>query len=170
MLCAIEHGSLPRFRLNQLLETAGLRFGTTMSSIHPPRGFLVLIGLASLSVAILPGIASAQSAVETKSAHKQRKIERAVRATKALPCPRAQWKDDPVCASAPDEHTLPMPHLNRPTVSQLEGQAVKFGAKWQANNRITQPTPTLVDRPGDDFQSRNTPADTHATVGVDMKF
>ena len=141
-----------------------------MSSIHLARRFLVLLGFAGLSVAILPGIVAAQSVFETKSAHKQRKTEHAVRATEALPCPRAQWKDDPVCADAPDEHTLPMPHLNRPTVPQPEGQAVKFGAKWQANNRITEPTPRLVDRPGDDFQSRNTPPDTHATVGVDMKF
>jgi len=26
-----------------------------------------------------------------------------------LPCPRATWKDDPVCADAPDDHTLPTP-------------------------------------------------------------
>ena len=141
-----------------------------MSSIRPARGFLVLLGLAGLSLAILPGVAAAQSALEAKSAHKQRKTEPALKTTEALRCPRAQWKDDAVCADAPDEHTSPMPHLNRPTVSQPDGQAVKFGAKWQANNRITEPTPRLIDRPGDDFQSRNTPADTHATVGVDVRF
>ena len=132
---------------------------------------VTLTGLLGLGLAIPLGTAAAEGTPKAKPAHTQRKTEPVRKArTEALPCPRAQWKGDPVCADAPDEHTLPMPHLNRPTLSKPDEQTVNYGVKWQANNRITEPTPRLIDRPGDDFQSRNTPADTHATVGVDMKF
>lgn len=38
-----------------------------------------------------------------------------------LPCPRATWKDDPVCADAPDEHTLPTPSTHGAASSQTDG-------------------------------------------------
>jgi hypothetical protein len=87
-----------------------------------------------------------------------------------LPCPRAAYKDDPVCADAPDEHTLPTPSMNHMTSTRPPVESVKIGAKWQANSAITSPTPRLQDVPGSDFQSRNTPPDTHVGVGLDMHF
>jgi hypothetical protein len=38
-----------------------------------------------------------------------------------LPCPRATWKDDPVCADAPDEHTLPTPSSHTTASAQHDG-------------------------------------------------
>ena len=76
-------------------------------------------------------------------------------------------------ADAPDENTLPMPHLNRPTITPTEGPPVKLGAKWQANSRVTgypNVTPHTLDPVGEDNQSRNTPPDTRFSAGVDLRF
>ena len=123
-------------------------------------------GAITFAVGLLISTCSAQEKPSTK--HKAGQSGRLQ--TEVMPCPRAQWKDDPVCSDAPDEHTLPMPHLNRPSVAQPETPSMKLGAKWQASSRITEPTPHLVDRPGDDFNAKNTPPDTRGIMGVDFKF
>lgn len=117
-------------------------------------------------------VAAQDSTLKTTKQHHS--SAKASKAAEALPCPRAQWKDDPVCADAPDEKTLPMPHLNRPTIGQPETSSVKLGAKWQASNMQKQypggASAHALDPAGDDFQSRNTPPDTRVNMGVDMRF
>jgi len=60
-----------------------------------------------------------------------------------LPCPRATWKDDPVCADAPDEHTLPTPSAHSavpkhsggaPKVQVPGAENLAVGVDWQGNN------------------------------------
>ena len=43
-----------------------------------------------------------------------------------LPCPRATWKDDPVCAGEPDEHTLPTPSSHATASPQRGAPKVQF--------------------------------------------
>jgi hypothetical protein len=73
-----------------------------------------------------------------------------------LPCPRATWKDDPVCADAPDEHTLPTPSAHS-AVPQHSGGAPKVqvpgaenlsvGVDWQGNNNPRLPGYDSVPMP-----------------------
>ncbi|WP_157235552.1 hypothetical protein [Methylosinus sp. LW4] len=61
------------------------------------------------------------------------------------PCPRAQWKNDPVCFDAPDEHTLPTPSSTGPTAARKYSnhaapvaEDVEVGVKWGASNNPSQ--------------------------------
>ncbi|MBV8849261.1 MAG: hypothetical protein JOZ16_06710 [Methylobacteriaceae bacterium] len=110
------------------------------------------------------------AAPSTAEPQKQVKKGQSAASAEKLPCPRAAYKNDPVCADAPDEHTLPTPSMNSAVPPRAPVEPVKIGAKWQANNPIAAPTPRLQDVPGSDFQSRNTPPDTHVGVGLDMHF
>jgi|GEM_PF-2451238 hypothetical protein len=64
-------------------------------------------------------------------------------AHETFPCPRAAWKDDPVCADAPDEHTLPTPsshtaasqqHDAAPKLHAPGADNLSVGVDWQANS------------------------------------
>jgi hypothetical protein len=63
------------------------------------------------------------------------------------PCPRATWKDDPVCFDAPDEHTLPTPSSGSATAAKRDTDLrfrapgddnLSVGLKWGASNNPTQ--------------------------------
>jgi hypothetical protein len=109
-------------------------------------------------------------ATRPRTALRKRKNSQPTASAEKLSCPRAAYKNDPVCADAPDEHTLPTSSMNHVVAPRAPIEAAKIGAKWQANNPITSPTPRLQDVPGSDFNSRNTPPDTHVGVGLDMHF
>ncbi|GAC1331264.1 MAG: hypothetical protein NVSMB26_09440 [Beijerinckiaceae bacterium] len=129
---------------------------------------LAMKRLGRIILLLVVGMLATASVAQTAKVAKTKKPA-AVSAEK-LPCLRATWKDDPVCADAPDEHTLPTPSMSSHVPPRPPVEDVKIGAKWQANNKIASPTPRLVDTPGSDFQNRNTPPDTHVGVGLDMRF
>lgn len=100
-----------------------------------------------------------------------------------LPCPRATWKDDPVCADAPDEHTLPTPSTRSAASPQRDGAAkwlapgaenVSVGAHWRANNNPRLPGYNSV--PMVDSVKKTIPGspemspDTHFGMGLDLNF
>jgi hypothetical protein len=100
-----------------------------------------------------------------------------------LPCPRATWKYDPVCADAPDEHTLPTPSTRGAASQQRDGapkwlvpgaENIAVGVDWQANNNPRLPGYDSV--PMIDSVKKNIPDATvaspgqHLGLGFDLKF
>jgi hypothetical protein len=102
------------------------------------------------------------------------------------PCPRATWKDDPVCFDAPDEHTLPTPS-SRGGAAANNGADLKLrpagddnvavGLKWGASNNPAQhgydsiPMVNSVKRTqGADDNWGGRGPDTHIGAGFDLKF
>ena len=92
-----------------------------------------------------------------------------------FPCPRAQWKDDPVCADAPDEHTLPTPSSHNaaplagggpPKVAVPGVDHLTVSPDIQANNNPRLPgydsTPML------DSVKKNLPDGAEASPGSRM--
>lgn len=103
------------------------------------------------------------------------------------PCPRALWKDDPVCFDAPDEHTLPTPSSTGPTTAHKGSsnhaatpvaENVEVGVKWGASNNPSQhgydsiPMIGSVRRGvyGSDDNWGGGGPDTHVGAGVNLKF
>ena len=99
-----------------------------------------------------------------------------------LPCPRATWKEDPVCADAPDEHALPTPSAHGAASRRDEALKVQVpgaenlavGVDWQANNAPRLPGYDSV--PMLDSVRKNIPdatessPDTRMGLGLDLKF
>jgi hypothetical protein len=100
-----------------------------------------------------------------------------------LPCPRATWKDDPVCADAPDEHTLPTPSTRGAASQQRDGalkvqvpgaENLAVGVDWQANNVPRLPGYDSI--PMLDSVRKNIPdatvssPDTRMGLGLYLKF
>jgi hypothetical protein len=100
-----------------------------------------------------------------------------------LPCPRATWKYDPVCADAPDEHTLPTPSMHGAASQQRDGalkvqlpgaENLAVGVDWQANNAPRLPGYDSV--PMLDSVRKNIPdatvssPDTRMGLGLDLEF
>jgi hypothetical protein len=100
-----------------------------------------------------------------------------------LPCPGATWKDDPVCADAPDEHTLPTPSTRGAASQQRDGalkvqvpgaENLAVGVDWQANNAPRLPGYDSI--PMLDSVRRNIPdatvssPDTRMGLGLYLKF
>jgi hypothetical protein len=100
-----------------------------------------------------------------------------------LPCPRATWKYDPVCADAPDEHTLPTPSTRGAASQQRDGtpkvqapgaENLSVGVDWQANNNPRLPGYDSV--PMIDSVKKNIPDATVSSpgqrlgLGLDLKF
>ena len=100
-----------------------------------------------------------------------------------LPCPRATWKDDPVCAGEPDEHTLPTPSSHgaastqrdrAPKVQVPGAENLTVGPDVQANNNPRLPGYDSV--PMLDSVRKNIPDATVSSpgsrmgLGMDLKF
>jgi hypothetical protein len=100
-----------------------------------------------------------------------------------LPCPRATWKDDPVCADAPDEHTLPTSSTHGAAAQQRDGapkvqvpgaENLAVRPDIQANNNPRLPGYDSV--PMLDSVRKNIPDATVSSpgtrmgLGLDLKF
>ena len=79
------------------------------------RLFIILVA-AFAALALRPAFAQSVDAPQVQPKKKpeqkpkQAKVKPApVAATTALPCPRAKWKDDPVCFGENDPSALPLP-------------------------------------------------------------
>jgi hypothetical protein len=83
----------------------------------------------TLAVACCGG--AAQGAPEAgRAGPASAKAQKAKTKTSSLPCPRAQWKNDPVCFGENDPEALPMP-------SAQSGAAVKSGPRRARDLSIT---------------------------------
>lgn len=92
-----------------------------------------------------------------------------------LPCPQAKWKNDPVCADLPDEHTLPAPSSHSaaplaiggpPKVAVPGVNNLSVSPDIQANNNPRLPGYDSV--PMLDSVKRTMPDATEASPGSRM--
>jgi hypothetical protein len=105
--------------------------------------------------------------------------------SEALPCPRAAYKDDPVCFDAPDGQTLPTPSTHGREAAPREAGAfqpadaenLSVGMKWGANNNSTSRETTPLRSVGAARRSVDEKDDwgggggaTHLGAGVNLKF
>ncbi|MGA9826386.1 MAG: hypothetical protein WBQ53_16350, partial [Methylocystis sp.] len=73
--------------------------------------FIILVAICA-AIALRPALAQSVDApqVQPKKKPKPAKVKPApVAATPAIPCPRAKWKDDPVCFGENDPSALHLP-------------------------------------------------------------
>jgi len=130
-----------------------------------------------------PGAAPA-SGVAAKPGRKAQKPKQAA-TSDVLPCPRATWKDDPVCFGAQDADALPTPSTHgRETATRAKGsfqpaaaENVSVGVKWGASNDSTSHETTPLRSVG---AARRTVDETdnwggggentHIGAGVNLKF
>jgi len=83
-------------------------------------------------------------------------------AASSLPCPRAQWKDDPVCFGENDRDSLPVPDARgRQERAEHHSGDVSIEPKMGVN-RPAQP-PVYINNPNPN------PLGTQFGAGVDMK-
>jgi hypothetical protein len=71
---------------------------------------LVVALIAACSFATAQEAEKPKQAPAGKSAKLKREAAKTDKGVEALPCPRATYKDDPVCFGADDKDALPMPH------------------------------------------------------------
>jgi hypothetical protein len=70
--------------------------------------FIILVAAFVAAPALAQSVDAPQ--VQSKKKPRPAKVKRApVAAKTALPCPRAKWKDDPVCFGENDPSALPLP-------------------------------------------------------------
>ena len=81
--------------------------------------------------------------VEPKKKPKPAKVKPApVAAKTALPCPRAKWKDDPVCFGENDPSALPLPSAQSTPAKEGSTRAgdITLSPKARINQNSPQPT------------------------------
>ncbi|HXW71283.1 MAG TPA: hypothetical protein VEK34_07585 [Methylocella sp.] len=84
----------------------------------------------------------------------------------ALPCPRATWRDDPVCADTADEHTLPTPSSHGVVSPAPAAEPLSVGVGWRASN--DQRLPGYDSTPMLDSVRKNIPDATVSNPGSRM--
>ena len=183
------------------------RGNETLQSGDGTMKFLASLIACSISCLLVAGTAEAQQAEASSGAapshvasgppHKGAKVSASKKAKtpvkksaaaipppghEELPCPRATWKDDPVCAGEPDEHTLPTPSSHATASPQRGAPKVQVpgvdnlavGPDIQANNNPRLPGYDSV--PMLDSVHKNIPDGTVSSpgsrmgLGMDLKF
>lgn len=111
------------------------------------RLFIILVA-AFAALALRPAFAQSVDAPQVQPKKKpeqkpkQAKVKPApVAATTALPCPRAKWKDDPVCFGENDAAALPLPSAR--STPPKEGAArsgdITISPKMKVNQESPEP-------------------------------
>jgi hypothetical protein len=100
---AVREGFMAQIRLNAGLSRKkhGKRAGGGV------RAFTFIVLLAAFAVS--PALAQSVDAPKTQAKKKPKPKPATAAAAPALPCARAQWKDDPVCFGENDAAALPLP-------------------------------------------------------------
>ncbi len=107
---------------------------------------LFIILVAALAALVLhPALAQSVDApqVQPKKKPRQAKVKPApVAAKSALPCPRAKWKDDPVCFGENDPAALPLPSAGStpPKEGSTRAGDITISPKAKVNQDSSQPT------------------------------
>ena len=115
------------------------------------------------------------AAAKKKTATQKTAANRLPPSQDTLPCPQAKWKNDPVCADLPDEHTLPTPSSHSatpiigggpPKVSVPGVNNLTVSPDIQANNNPRLPGYDSV--PNLDSVKGTIPGTTQASPGSHM--
>jgi hypothetical protein len=107
--------------------------------------FFIILVAAFAALALRPALAQSVDApqVEPKKKPRAAKVKPApVAATPALPCPRAKWKDDPVCFGENDSSALPLPSARSTPAKEgsIRAGDVTISPKAKVNQDSPQPT------------------------------
>src|SRR5271166_4716566 len=159
-----------------------------------PRLLSTILGLAaalSLSCSSAPAQqaptaanVSARPAAAPKPARAVAKKGNRKTAAKPLPCPEANYPDDPVCFFRPDEHTPPMPSSTAGRSFNRDDRArwnptgddkLSVGVDWRASNESTGPRYGIESnlnsvRTNTAGAAANATPDTRGALGLDYKF
>ena len=104
--------------------------------------FIILV--AAFALRLAPALAQSVDApqVQPKKKPKPAKVKPApVAAKTALPCPRAKWKDDPVCFGENDPSALPLPSARStpPKEGSTRAGDITISPKAKVNQNSPQP-------------------------------
>ena len=105
--------------------------------------FIILVAIVT-AFATRPVLAQAVDApqIQPKKKPKATKVKPALVAAKtALPCPRAKWKDDPVCFGEDDPSALPLPTARStpPKEGSTRAGDITISPKAKVNQDSPQP-------------------------------
>jgi hypothetical protein len=117
--------------------------------------------------AFLGGAATAQPSDAPGRAvakKKKRAKEAETPAPTALPCTRAQWKDDPVCFGENDPATLPLPSAQSGVNGAKRSEDVSISPKVRVNQ--SAPEPVYLNNPS----PRPSASELGGGVGLDFHF
>jgi hypothetical protein len=106
--------------------------------------FFIILVAAFVAFALRPALAQSVDApqVQPKKKVKAAKVKPApVAATPGLPCPRAKWKDDPVCFGANDPSALPLPSARSTPAKEgsIRAGDITLSPKAKVNQDSPQP-------------------------------
>ena len=106
--------------------------------------FFIILVAAFAALALRPALAQSVDApqVQPKKKAKPAKVKPApVAATPALPCPRAKWKDDPVCFGENDSAALPLPSARSTPAKEgsIRAGDITISPKAKVNQDSPQP-------------------------------
>ncbi|MGA8169625.1 MAG: hypothetical protein WB816_02125 [Methylocystis sp.] len=117
--------------------------------------FFIILVAACAAFGCAPALAQAVDApkIQPKKNPKTAKVKPApAPVTAALPCPRAKWKDDPVCFGEGDSSALPLPSAG--STPGKEGAARSGDVTISPKMKINQdsPQPTYGNNPNGDLE------------------
>lgn len=157
-----------------------------------PRLFSAILGFAVVLSLSCPSALAQQSAANVspppaaapKPARAVAKKGDRKTAAKPLPCPEANYPDDPVCFFRPDEHTPPMPSStagrsfnrdDRTRWNPTGDDKLSVGVDWRASNESTGPRYGIESnlnsvRSNTPGGAANATPDTRGALGLDYKF
>jgi hypothetical protein len=105
------------------------------------RAKFIIILVAAFACA--PALAQSVDApqVQSKKKPKPAKVKPAPAAAAALPCPRAKWKDDPVCFGENDPAALPVPSARStpPKEGSTRAGDITLSPKAKVNQESPEP-------------------------------
>ncbi len=108
--------------------------------------FIILVA-AFATFALSPALAQSLDAPQAATSQPKKKPKPTkarpapVAATTALPCPRAKWKDDPVCFGENDPAALPLPSAQStpPKEGSTRSGDISISPKAKVNQESPQP-------------------------------
>ncbi len=112
--------------------------------------FFIILVAALAAFALRPALAQSVDApqVEPKKKPKPAKVKPApVAAKTALPCPRAKWKDDPVCFGENDPSALPLPSARSTPPKEGSARAGDITISPKAKVNQNSPDPVYGNSP-----------------------
>jgi hypothetical protein len=112
--------------------------------------FFIILVAALATFALRPALAQSVDApqVEPKKKPKPDKVKPApVAAKTALPCPRAKWKDDPVCFGENDPSALPLPSARSTPPKEGSARAGEITISPKAKVNQNSPDPVYGNSP-----------------------
>ena len=112
--------------------------------------FFIILVAAFAAFASRPALAQSVDApqVQPKKKAKPAKVKPApVAATPGLPCPRAKWKDDPVCFGENDPSGLPLPSARSTPAKEGSTRAGDITITPKAKVNQDSPEPIYGNNP-----------------------